>query len=93
MLLWLMRLPIPPTPPAAPVSRLDRLDMLDMEPPDIRAARLDRLLLPWIPLVGPKKGRFPILGMAGGTSLIISNPWSSFLVFSRLWPPTTWTTL
>ena len=38
MLLWLIR---PPIPAPAPDRRLDMLDMLDIEPPDIRAARLD----------------------------------------------------
>ena len=88
MLLWLINPPIPPAAPA-PDSRLDMLDMLDIEPPPIRAARGPRLgLAESRPLVPPKKG-LPILGMEAGTSLIISNPWSSFLVFSRLWPPAT----
>ena len=73
-------------PAAAPERRLDMLFMLDILPPVIRAARLDRLGLVSNPVVPPKKG-FPILGMAAGTSLMISNPWSSFLVFRRLWPP------
>ena len=84
MLLWLIRPPMPPA--AAPERRLDMLFMLDILPPVIRAARLDRLGLVSNPVVPPKKG-FPILGMAAGTSLMISNPWSSFLVFRRLWPP------
>ena len=92
MLLWLINPPIPPAAPA-PDSRLDMLDMLDIEPPPIRAARGPRLgLAESRPLVPPKKG-LPILGMEAGTSLIISNPWSSFLVFSRLWPPATRGTL
>ena len=63
------------------------LDMLDMEPPPIRAASGPRLgLAESRPLVPPKKG-LPIRGMEAGTSLMISKPWSSFLVFSRLWPP------
>ena len=82
MLLWLIRPPIPP----APERRLDMLFMLDMLPPAIREARLARLGLVSSPLDAPKKG-FPILGMEAGTSLTISNPGSSFFVFSRLWPP------
>ena len=88
MLLWPIRLP---TPAPAPDRRLDMLDMLDIDPPDIREARLARLELPVSsPLEDPKKG-FPMRGMeaTAGTSLIISNPWSSFLVFSRLCPPPT----
>ena len=57
--------------------RLDMLFMLDILPPVIRAARLDRLGLVSKPVVPPKIG-FPILGMAAGTSLMISNPSSSF---------------
>lgn len=83
MLLWLIRPPIAPPAPA-PERRLDMLDMLDMEPPPIRAASGPRLgLAESRPLVPPKKG-LPIRGMEAGTSLMISKPWSSFLVFSRL---------
>ena len=82
MLLWLSILFMLLEPEPMPASKLLMLLMLLRLPPLIRAARLERLGLLNM-LLAPVKG-LPILGMEPGTSLMISNPWSSlFFVFNN----------